>query len=212
MTPKIVLVLGTTFTGKSYAAGDLARHISRKFVVIVHTHPDRSYLLPQGKTRWIAVRSPHCTITPAFLLETRKHCRYLYLSIYDLSLPQTRLFLSSLAAAIRRVGDLALFVDEAHLFCGYQRVPEDFAGFIRGARFWGVDVVLVTHRLKDIDPGIRCVLTHLVVFRTTDQSDIELLGRELGIERTPEQFRGLPNREHLFVDRRTRLISPPQRV
>jgi len=215
MIPKIVLVLGTTFTGKSYAAGYLARHINRDFVVIVHSHPDESYLLHQahkGKTRWVAVRAPHCTITPRFLAETRNHYRYLYLSIYDLSLAQTRVFFSSLAAVARAVGNFALFIDEAHLYCRYQQVADEFVGFVRGARGWGIDLVLVTHRLHDIDVGIRCVITHMILFRTIEQNDIDVLGRELGMGQAAEQVRALPDRKHLFVDRRTGYISPPQQV
>lgn len=214
MNPKIVLVLGTTFTGKSYAAGYLARRINRKFVVIVHSHPDRSYRLDEGTgaVRWVAVRSPRCTITARFLGETRKHYRYLYLSIYDLSLAQTRLFLSSLAAAARVIGNFALFIDEAHLYCRYQQVPDEFIGFVRGARGWGIDLVLITHRLKDIDVGIRCVITHMILFRTVEQNDIDVLGRELGMGHHAGAVRALDNWQHLFVDRRTRYISPPQQV
>ena len=198
MIPKIVLVLGTTYTGKSYLTGYLARHINRKFVIILHTHPDDSYRLDEeahGETRWVAVRSPHCTITPRFLAETRKHYRYLYLSIYDLSLNQIRLFLSSLAAAVRVVGDLALFLDEAHQFCHRQQVPDDFVGFVRGARFWGVDVVLVTHRLRDIDVGIRCVITHMILFRSMEQNDIELLEREMEMDQRAGAVRALDDRQ-----------------
>jgi len=217
MIPKIVLILGTMYTGKTYAAGYLARALNRPFIIIVHTHPDESYRIrnaARNTTRWIAVRAPACTVSPHLLRETRRHHRYLYFSIYDLSTKQTQIFFASLAAAIRQVGNLGLFIDEAHLFCRYQLVGDDFIGFVRGSRHFGVDVVLVTHRLRDIDVGIRCVITHMVLFRTTEENDIELLARELGMKREDAlKVRQLPDRQHLFVDRRTNYISPsPQQI
>ena len=209
MTPKIALILGTTYTGKSWAAGWLAAHIRRPFVVIVHTHPDRSYLehIDRKTTRFVAVRSPSSMVCPSLLHQTRRHYRYLYFSIYDLTLEETKAFLSSLIAAVKEEGNLALFIDEAHLFLSRFQVPKEVVGFIRGARFYGVDVVLVSHRLKDIDVGIRCVLTYLVLFRTTELSDIQVLQDELGMGEAAARIRSLPDRKHIFVNRRTGYIG-----
>lgn len=208
-------MLGTIYTGKTWVAGWLASHIRRPFVVIVHTHPDTSYIehIGRRRARFVAVRSPASGITAQYLEQTRRRYRYLYLSIYDLSPEAARVFLASLIGAVRETGDLALFIDEAHLFCSRFQVPREMVGFIRGARFYGVDIILVSHRLKDIDVGIRCVLTHLVLFRTTEKVDIDILDRELGLgSAAAERIRLLPDRKHVFVNRRTGYIGPQTQI
>jgi len=208
MVPKIALVLGTTYTGKTWAGGWLAAHIRRSFVVIVHTHRDTSYLQHIGRrVRFVAVRSPRTHISAAYLRQTRRRYRYLYLSVYDLSPEETKLFLSSLIVAVKEEGNLALFIDEAHLFLSRYQVPREVVGFIRGARFYGVDVILISHRLKDIDVGIRCVLTHLILFRTSERVDLDILARELDLGSAADRVRLLPDRKHLFVNRRTGFIG-----
>jgi len=214
MIPKIALVLGTTYTGKTWAAGFLAARIRRPFVIIVHTHPDVSYLhhiRRRGRVRFIGVHTPVPSVSAKLLLQTRKRYRYLYFSLYDLSPAEVRTFLISLIAAVKQVGDLALIIDEAHLFCSRYQVPASVVGFIRGARHFGVDVVLVSHRLQDIDIGIRCVLTHLCLFRVSEGHDLDILRRELGVY-DADRLRSLPDRRHVFVNRRTGYISPPSRI
>jgi len=211
VTPKIVAIIGTTYTGKSWTTSDFAARLRRPFIVVVHTHPDESYRqhhLFSGETRFVAIRAVSYRITSRFLDETRRRYRCLWMSVYDLDLVQTKEFLSSLVQAVREVGNLGLLIDEAHLFCSRFQVPRQMVGFIRGARLYGVDVVLVTHRLRDIDVGIRCVLTHLILFRTVEQADLDVLAGELTLGQAADQLRLLPDRKHLFVNRRTGFISP----
>jgi len=214
LIPKIILDLGTTYTGKSFMAGYLAAKTRRRFVVILHTRPDPSYVdrLPRSRTRYVAVKAPQPRISTRFLRETRRDYRYLYLSIYDLSPQETQDFLRSLVSAVKEIGNLLLVIDEAHLFCSRFQVPRELVGFIRGARFFGVDILLVTHRLRDIDVGIRCVLTHLILFRTVEAGDLDVLSNELSLETHASEIRGLPDRKYLFVDRRTGYISPETQI
>ena len=212
MIPKIILDLGTTYTGKSYGAGWIAAHSTRPFVVIVNIRRDPSYLahIDPAKTRFVKVLTPHCTVTADLLKKTRTGSRYLFFSIYDLSPDETTTFLESLVGAVREVGDLLLIIDEAHLFCSRFQAPKKLIGFIRGARHYGVDILLVSQRLKDIDVGIRCVLTHLILFRTTEATDLDVLSGELGLgQAATETIRTLPDRQHVFCNRRTDYISPP---
>jgi len=172
--------------------------------VIVHTKPDESYLahIQREKARFVAVHSGNYLVSAAFLRQTKRAHRYLWLSVYDLSREETGQFLSSLIEAIKDVGNLALFIDEAHLFCSRFQVPESVVGFIRGARHYGVDVVLVSQRLRDLDIGIRCVLTHLIVFRTTDETDLNILAGELGVgKEMARKIKYLPNQKHFYVNR-----------
>lgn len=180
--------------------------------MIVHTHRDASYLSHMKKARFVAVRSGKTGLTASYLRQTKRHYRYLYLSIYDLTPEETKAFLSRLISAVKEVGNLALIIDEAHLFLSRFQAPQEVIGFVRGARFYGVDVIMVTHRLKDIDIGIRCVITHMMLFRSVDSGDIDLLAHELGMGDAAQTIRHLPDRKHIFVDRRTGFISSPTQI
>jgi len=170
--------------------------------VIVHTKPDESYLAHIDRKRARFVAGGRHLVNSDFLRQTRRDYRYLWLSVYDLSPDETREFLSSLVGAIKQVGNLALFIDEAHLFCSRFQAPRCVVGFMRGARHYGVDVILVSQRLRDIDVGIRCVLTHLIVFRTTDETDLNILAGELGVgKEVAREIKFLPNRKHIYVNR-----------
>jgi len=209
--PKIALIQGTAFSGKSWLAGWIARRIRRSFVVIVHSRPDESYLahLEKERIRFIGVHTGNYRLSASFLRQTkRRKYRYLWLSVYDLSPQETGKFLSCLIEAVKEVGNLALFIDEAHLFLSRFQVPDTVVGFIRGARHYGVDVILVSQRLRDIDIGIRCVLTHLMVFRTTDETDLSILAGELGVgKEMARKIKFLPNQKHLYVNRAYPIIT-----
>jgi len=210
---KIALILGTTNSGKSWLAGRVAAEVARPFVVVVHIHRDPSYLHHlTGPVRFVAVTSDSYTLTPAFLQQTRQKYRYLWLSVYDLSPAQVSAFLSSLVSSVKQVGDLALFIDEAHFFCSRYQVPDSLIGFIRGARKYGVDIVLITQRLKDIDIGIRCVMQQLVLFKTIEPLDLDVLATDLRMGARAEEVRALPPWHHLYVDLIAGDTSPPTRL
>ena len=115
---------------------------------------------------------------------------------------ESQQFIRSLVCAVKQVGDLALLIDEAHLFCGPGDAPDELIGFTRGARHWGVDLVFVTHGYKDISIGIRRVVTYLVLFRITDGHDLDVIERELHLRRDlRETIASLPDRRHVFVNR-----------
>jgi DNA helicase HerA-like ATPase len=162
--------------------------------------------------RFVAVRTGNSRITSSYLRKTRRRYRYLYLSVYDLTPDQTKAFLSGLISAVKEVGNLALIIDEAHLFLSRFQAPPKVIGFVRGARFYGVDVIMVTHRLKDIDIGIRCVITHMMLFRSVDRGDIDVLAHELGMGDAAEVIQELLDRTHIFVNRRTGYVSPKTQI
>ena len=106
-----------------------------------------------------------------------------------------------------RSGNLSLLIDEARLFASRFIVPPDVVGFMRGARRYGVDLLLVSHRLVDIDPDIRCIMSYLFLFRTTEYRD--LLNFEFGIEQVPIAVEDLPDHEFLFIDKRMGSVEGP---
>jgi len=73
---------------------------------------------------------------------------------------------------------------------------------MRTARASGVDVFLMTHRLVDIHPTLRAVLTYLVLFQTSEHRDLALFDREMGLGADiAGTLKGLPPRQFLFVNR-----------
>ncbi len=215
LVPKLGLILGTLWTGKTWAAGWIAARIRRPFVVVVTIRQDPAFL-DHFRKPWTlcrAVTSPAPAITAAYLERIRERHRYLYLSLYDVSSEETNRFLESLVEAVKQSGDLCVVLDEAHMLCHRTIVSEPITRFMRGARHYGVDVLLVTHRLMDIDIGIRCVLTHLIVFRTKSSHDLKILERELDVPpETIRTIRQLRDQFHVFVNHRLGTISAPMKL
>jgi len=220
--PKNALVLGTTFTGKTHAAATLARYLARPLVVIVHELQDPTYFTGRGSdgrplvdpdsTEFVGVTRERWQLSPAVLATARANGnRYLYLSVYDLTPEQLQQALASLVASVRAVGDCAVIFDEAHHFASRRNAPPELLAFSRGSRRYGVDLVYVTHRLYDIHVDIRANLTQLILFRTIEQRDLDVLTRQLDLSAAQlAAVRCLLNRRHIVVDRRTGRCSPPQ--
>lgn len=214
--PRNILILGANYTGKTYAAGFAAANVSRDLVVIVHTHPDASYLdhIGRNRTRFVEATSSGYSITPQLLEETRKgaserYKRYLYVTVKDLAPSDQRAFLDRLARAAMTAGNLALFIDEASVLCTRMTIPESFHRLVRGARHYGLDLTLVTHRVYDIDPGVRCVLTDLVLFRIVEPRDLDVLARHLDLGSRAERIATLADRHFLMVNRRRDSVTGP---
>jgi len=217
--PRNILILGAGWTGKSTAAGFCASHISRSFVIIVSGSVDNAYMryIQTTRTRFVKATSQGYHITPELLEETRKGAtqsnrRYLYITVKDLSPEQVRDFLTHLIEAVKASCNLCLIIDEAHLFCDRFHAPDVLKGFARGARHYGVDLFLVTHRLHDIDISLRCVLTHLVLFRTVEPRDLEVLSLQLDLGRRGEMLADLPVHYFILVNRLKTAVSPPQKL
>jgi len=206
--PRNVLILGMNWSGKSYAAGYSAATISRDFVIIVSQSRDPAYLhhLQVSRIRFVRATSAGYSITPELLEETRQdaslqHKRYLYITVGDLTPNQVKDFETQLVQAVKASRNLALIIDEAHLFCDRIHASDELRGFARGARHYGVDLVFVTHRLFDIDVSIRCVLTHLVLFRTVEGRDLDVLARHLDLGARAAAVAQLPRYYYLFINR-----------
>jgi len=138
--------------------------------------------------------------------------RYVYFEIDNLPGNQITAFMASLASAVGSVGDLALAIDEAHLFCKPAVVPGSFDGFVRGSRRRGVDVLLATHGYKDVAYPIRKVIQQFVVFHTDDDNDLRALCDDLRLGRElTDQVNSLPPFSHIFVNQPMGRVTGPTR-
>lgn len=206
--PRNILILGTSYSGKSYAAGYAAANISRDFVVIVSHQIDEAMLehIQTSKAVFMRATPRSHVVTSAFLDTLRTGeptVRYLYIIVEDLHPEQVKTFLRSLVSAVKKSRNLCLIIDEAHAFCDRVNAPKELLGFGRGARHYGVDLILVTHRLYDVDVSIRCVLTHLVLFKTIEGRDLDELALRLDLgDSRARVVAELPLQSFLFVNRR----------
>jgi hypothetical protein len=218
--PRNVLILGVPFAGKTYLAGFAAAHVSRDLVVIVHTYADPSYLehIPRSRTRFVEATSKGYTVTRKLLEETRqganeRYKHYLYVIVKDLSPEEVQRFLDRLSQAVMETQNLALFLDDASVFCSqlslFEKKYQAFHRLVRGSRHFGIDLTLVTHRVYDIPPTIRCTLNQLVLFRVIESSDLDVLARHLDLGSRAERLATLPNRQFLLVDRTHDSVAGP---
>jgi DNA helicase HerA-like ATPase len=213
--PRIVAVVGKSGTGKTTLAGAMARASSRRLVVIVSTYQDPAYLqfLDSRKTRSLAIYSGARHLTGDDIADTlRSGYRYLFIAIYDLGPDEARDWIDALIPALEAVGNLAMFIDEAHRFCRHEYVPPRILQLGRWARSIGIDIVFVTHRLTDLSPDIRSVLTYLVMFQTDEPRDVAELSLRLGIPRDDgaRLLRDLTDWQHVVYDLQRGRHSRPQ--
>ena len=205
--PKTCVVIGTGGSGKSYLLGWIAAHLNRDFRVIVSTHPDESYVKFHGfndrTTDFRRVGSGSAGVSAGFLADAKKRRRTLWLSIGTLTGDEVAAFMGSLARAVLEIGNLGVFVDEAHQFCASDVYAKDFERMIRAGRQQGVDVFLGTHGIKDIDYRYRKTIQQLVVFRLTEGLDLGVLQNEYRIPKPiVDTIADLPPRYHVFLNRR----------
>jgi len=204
VTPKIIAIVGKSGCGKTWVASRMAARFARPLVVIVHTHPDPSYLrqVDRARARFVGVYRGAQPLAASFLVDcVRSGVRYVYVSIYNLGPDEARAWLDSLVPALEAVGNLCLIVDEAHRFCRHEYVPERLVELPRWARSIGIDVVFVTHRLMDLSPDLRTVLTYLVLFHSDEPRDLAECSQRLGAARAIESVvRSLSPWQHVVID------------
>lgn len=206
-------MLGTSYTGKSWAASQLVRFSPRGKTVLVHNRLDRSYLtggFSQQETQFIAVTGDSCVLPALFFFCVEK--KIVWFTVYDLSKDQVQMFLASLVRAVKEYENIFLLIDEAHFFLNRSSVTDEVIGFVRGARRWGVDLLLITHRYTDIHVDIRCVLNHLALFRVTEGRDLDLLGQE--VQLSSELVGAIPTLglgEHIYIFRDSGYVSEIQK-
>jgi hypothetical protein len=210
-TPKIVAIVGKSGCGKTFLMALIARLVSRPFVVIVHTHQDPSYLrqLEPGLTHFVGVhRGARPLGAQWFVDRIRKGFRYVYISIYDLTPDEARAWIDSLIPPLESIGNLALIIDEAHQFCRHEFVPENLVRLPRWARSIGIDIFFVSHRLVDLSPDLRAVLTYLVMFHSDEPRDVAECMNRLGQDRGVNVLRTLAPWQHVVFDLEQRTHSP----
>jgi DNA helicase HerA-like ATPase len=183
----------------------MAQASSRRLVVIVSTYQDPSYTsqIDLRRTRFLGIYTGARHMTGADIQQTiDAGQRFLFVSIYNLGPDEARDWLDGLVPALEAVGNLTLFIDEAHRFCRHEYAPPRLIQLGRWARSIGIDIVLVTHRLVDISPDIRTVLTFLVMFQTDEPRDVAELSLRLGLPREDgaRLLRSLTNWQHVVYD------------
>ncbi len=202
MLPKIIAVVGKSGCGKTWVAAAMAELLSRPLVVIVHTHPDPSYLrmLDRARTRAVGVYRGAPPLGADFLLQALVDgIRYVYISIYNLSPDEARAWIDSLIPDLEAIGNLGLIIDEAHRFCPHDCVPENLVRLPRWSRSIGIDVVFVTHRLVDLSPDLRAVLTYLVMFHCDEPRDLAEYALRIGNDAVAD-LKQLAPWEHVIFD------------
>lgn len=217
MLIKNLLVVGTTYTGKSWLSGRVAHESPRSARVFVSNNVDKSFFTTRGlkkkDTKFIAVTGTDWTVPEHYLHAQRSQWTNIWFTTYDITTEQTKEFLVSLINAVKYTGNLLLTIDEAHSYLNYRNVPREVVAFFRGARRWGVDLQLITHRYHDLSIDIRCILTLATVFRVVERHDLEVLSSEFALPPdVTEDIQGLALGEHYFVDRNSAYVSPRTKV
>ena len=108
---------------------------------------------------------------------------------------------------VSRVRDCTVVIDESRYFLHGQALSENMIRFFRVARHVGVETLVSTQRLVDIDPDIRATFTDLLLFHISSFRDLSVLADELPRKGLVEKLQNLPALNYLYIDKQHGIIS-----
>lgn len=215
-TPKHVGVVGKSGSGKTFVCGRMVARWARPFVVFVSNRRDPSILhhIDESKAMFADVYRGAGPISSAWVHSViAKGYRYLYITIHNLKPADAQAWLDSLVDAIEPIGNLGLFIDEAHRVCSDKHNPERLIELIRWGRACGIDIVLISQRIYDIDPDLRSVLNYAVLFQNDHPADLNELRGKFGLTAADVlEVSSLRPRQHILIDRDHSKRSPIRQI
>lgn len=204
-----LLILGTTGTGKSHQAALLARHADCR-TLILHAHPDQTYTkVFKNHYAAISVFSPY-TRRPIHLSKVRS--RVVQFFSTGLTSDENKEFLIAFSDVSRRSAPCMVIIDEAHQFLKMNTCPKEFISLVRAARHFQISFVFVTHRLQDITPDIRSVITDVACFRLIGDTNAELVKVTFAdSDASIAYLQRIPTRHYAMIDPATGEVGRAQR-
>lgn len=190
----IVAVVGTAKSGKTYWAAKILKRVRRNRLIIspvmdrtimevVKLKPDRIVEVWTPVPRHIPLWPGVTYMVPANVVGK---------DVLKLN--------NAIAHSLRHsTWDGVVMIDEAHTMLGNWQGGA-LIGTIRASRHLGLDFILVTHRLVDMATDFRAILSHLVIFRTVNDRDADLIYRLVDL---PVDVRKLPMLSYIVVNLRT---------
>jgi len=177
--------MGKTGTGKTYFATHLVNLLSRKrkLVAIVDQEEDLVTLdmsNPFDEEFYVFDLDDETfqKINYAGIIKQYDRVGFMVLNLLE---EEQNEVVDRICSVIYRLGNVVLYIDEAHKFFPQNNYPIELERLIRGGRKRGVDVVLVTQQVIDLRKTALKQAHVGVFFRITEENELKKL-RAMGID------------------------------
>lgn len=186
------IVMGKTGTGKSYFAAHLIDLLikGRKLVAITDQEEDIEMLdsiCEFSEMKVFEIDSNNFeTIDYGTIIKNNEHVGFVFLNLTD---EEQNVVIDEICKVIFALGNIVLYIDEAHKFFPQNNYPIELERLIRGGRKRGIDVVLVTQQVIDLRKTALKQAHVGIFFRITEENELRKL-RAMGID--PDVISNLP--------------------
>lgn len=205
MQNKIFLIVGKSGCGKSwFGRWILTQYLQNraiKYIVVVDNSSDHFYggLQTQGFfLQEYGEAESQGSYNWENFIKTNKR---VLLEITNLKQEEITCFMDNISRALYNLGDSLILVDEAHIFFPVYRHSVEFERLLRGGRKKGIDNIMITQTLVDLNLiGLR-LANILILFQTTEANEVERALQYFHVDR--EEIVNLKDREYLFKDMKT---------
>jgi len=205
---RIWLIVGKSGCGKSwfgrYILGEYLQNRAIKYIVVVDNSSDHFYggLQAQG---FFFQEYGEAEAQGSYNWENFiKANKRVLIEITNLKQDEITRLMDDVSRALYDLGDSIILVDEAHIFFPREHQSIEFERLLRGGRKKGIDVILITQTLIDLNLIALRLANVLIVFQVTEANELERARQYFQMEREP--IFNLKERQYFFKDMKTGLL------
>jgi len=202
---RIWLIVGKSGCGKSwfgrYILTQYLQNRAIKYIMVIDNSPDHFYegLQTQGfyLQEYGEVEAQGNYNWENFIKANKR----ILLEITNLKQEEITCLMDNVSKALYNLGDSLILVDEAHIFFPCHHHSIEFERLLRGGRKKGIDVIMITQTLTDLNLIALRLTNVLILFQTTEANEVERALQYFHVDR--EEIVNLKDREYLFKDMKT---------
>jgi len=202
---RIWLIVGKSGCGKSwfgrYILTQYLQNQAIKYAVVIDNSSDHFYggLQTQGffLQEYGEVEAQRSYNWENFIKANKK----VLLEITNLKQDEITRLMDDISKALYNLGDSLILVDEAHIFFPYHHHSIEFERLLRGGRKKGIDVIMITQTLVDLNLIALRLANILILFQITEANELERARQYFQVDK--EEIFNLRDREYFFKDMKT---------
>lgn len=180
----VYTIMGKTGTGKTYFAARLVSQLSdrRKLVAIVDQEEDLVTLDEASMNEEFYVfdvdNENFDKLNYGEIIRKHDRVGFVFLNLLE---EEQNDVINRICSIIYRLGNVVLYIDEAHKFFPQNNYPIELERLVRGGRKRAIDVVLVTQQVIDLRKTALKQAHVGIFFRITEENELKKL-RAMGID------------------------------
>jgi len=205
MQNKIYMLCGKSGCGKSwfgrYILLEYLKQRATKYIVILDNSSDHFYSGLRGKNFYLQeygqVEAQGSYNWGEFIRVNKK----VIIETTNLTEEETTALVDNVSKAIYNLGDVLFLIDEAHIFFPTFRSSVELGRLLRGGRKQGIDIILITQTMIDLNLIALRLTNILILFQITEINEIARAQQYFGVDK--QILSNLRDREYLFKNMKT---------